>query len=272
MDKELENIFSALKTMTGKNILFNDIIYKITDLDLKRENGKDKITSGGFSFYYVLSNDISIFLSGNTITVPQKKIVLIPPRQSHEIYSDGAAFFALYFSVAQSSEWESNDFVNINNAFCAEVKPRSFDLSKLANRQINPCIMPVLFFGQIYELLSTCTQTSYTQKQISEKAIEYINRYYGKQISMNDIAKKLSFSYRHLARIFKKETGKTLSDELNEIRIQHAKKLLASTALSINEISKMIGYENECYFSAVFKRYTDTTPSEFRKNQKHSGT
>ena len=77
---------------------------------------------------------------------------------------------------------------------------------------------------------------------------------------------------RIFARIFKKETGKTLSDELNEIRIQHAKKLLASTALSINEISKMIGYENECYFSAVFKRYTDTTPSEFRKNQKHSGT
>lgn len=267
MKKDKKNIFLALKAMTDKSIIFNDIIYRVNYIDIKRENTKDKIKSSSFSFYYVSSGNINILFSDKSIMVSPKKFVLIPPRQNHKISSDNAAFFTLCFSIEKSSEWESSDFVNINNAFRADVKPRDFDLSKLTGKHANPCIIPILFFGEIYESLSPCTQISYTPKQISEKVIEYINQYYMKQISMNDIAKKLSFSYRHLARMFKQETGKTISDELNEIRIQHAKRLLVSTGLSINEISKMIGYENECYFSAVFKRYTDITPSEFRKKK-----
>jgi len=52
------------------------------------------------------------------------------------------------------------------------------------------------------------------------------------------------------------------------IRIEKAKALLENTDLSISEISDMTGMQSQHYFSRIFKKYTNISPSEYRKIQK----
>jgi two-component system response regulator YesN len=65
--------------------------------------------------------------------------------------------------------------------------------------------------------------------------------------------------------VFKKETGMSISDYLQQTRIEYAKELLLNTDQSVSEIANASGYSNLSYFSAIFKKITGTSPGEYRK-------
>ncbi|MDR1641732.1 MAG: helix-turn-helix transcriptional regulator, partial [Clostridiales bacterium] len=69
----------------------------------------------------------------------------------------------------------------------------------------------------------------------------------------------------HLSVQFKKETGMTFTDYVNQKRIQTSIPLLNATDLLIKDISWQVGFENENYYSRVFKRLQGVTPMEYRK-------
>lgn len=102
-----------------------------------------------------------------------------------------------------------------------------------------------------------------------QQVLLYMSEYYSSHTSVNDIANSLNMSYRHLARIFKYMSGVTIIEKLNDIRINHGKELLINTEKNLCEIAVMIGFENEYYFSKVFKKLAYITPSEFRKRFNH---
>ena len=115
---------------------------------------------------------------------------------------------------------------------------------------------------------SESTSLPVHKNSVSGQVIMYLNEYYSKVITVQDIASSLNMSYRSLSRNFKKETGITVIEKLNEIRIAAAKNLLISTDLPISEIATHVGFANEYYFSNTFKQYSAATPSGFRKNNK----
>lgn len=100
----------------------------------------------------------------------------------------------------------------------------------------------------------------------SAQIILYLEEYYSQKINTADIAKALNTSYRTLARNFKAETGMTISRKLAEIRLEKAKQLLLSTTLSIHDIALKTGYENEFYFSKVFKEFANVSPKLYRRD------
>lgn len=69
---------------------------------------------------------------------------------------------------------------------------------------------------------------------------------------------------RSLSRLFKNQTGMTVSGYLQKLRLCKAMCLLRNTAYSISIISAECGYDDSNYFSAVFKKETDQTPSQYR--------
>ena len=86
----------------------------------------------------------------------------------------------------------------------------------------------------------------------------------GRLITCSDISKECCLSTRQLSRIFKTETGKSLSKYIIAAKIKRAKRLLLDTQHSIKEISFLLGFENESSFSSFFKRYCEMTPGSFR--------
>ncbi|BCJ94642.1 AraC family transcriptional regulator [Anaerocolumna cellulosilytica] len=97
------------------------------------------------------------------------------------------------------------------------------------------------------------------------EVVAYMNDNYTNDIGLDLLADKFFISTAHLSRAFKKVTGFSFVEYLNNIRIQKAQKLLSETKYSIAEIAHMVGYQNSTHFGRMFKTITGSTPSEYKK-------
>lgn len=115
----------------------------------------------------------------------------------------------------------------------------------------------------------TSDKVNYYSRRI-EKAFEYMQTYYDKDIALADLAKVVNMPEVSFSRFIKKRTGKTFVESLNEIRLGHATRMLIDTTQTISEISYKCGFNNLSYFNRVFKREKGSTPKEFRQNYSSS--
>jgi two-component system response regulator YesN len=88
---------------------------------------------------------------------------------------------------------------------------------------------------------------------------------FGDKISIETFSEELGVSTSYLSRKFKEATGQTYLDFLNRYRVQQAVKLLETGTYKVYEVSDMTGFSDYKYFSTVFKKYTDSSPSDFVK-------
>ncbi len=94
----------------------------------------------------------------------------------------------------------------------------------------------------------------------------HVRRHLSDNIRTSDIAKSLFLSREHLSTRFKRETGVSLTEYIHHKKIEEAKRLLKSTNKSIAEIGNYLAYSSQSHFQNTFKRYTGTTPGEYRSN------
>lgn len=97
------------------------------------------------------------------------------------------------------------------------------------------------------------------------KGIRYIRENYQNSIQLRDIAAFSDLSPNYFCSTFRKETGSTVVEYLNTVRIEHAKELLRTTDLSAADVSNLTGFSDSAYFCSVFKRITGYTVTDFRK-------
>lgn len=86
-----------------------------------------------------------------------------------------------------------------------------------------------------------------------------------KKLTRSEIADHVHFNPDYLARVFKRDTGMLISDYLQQERIEVAKRMLIHTKMSVSDIAIEVGYSNYSYFSTVFKRLTQLSPIEYRR-------
>lgn len=101
----------------------------------------------------------------------------------------------------------------------------------------------------------------------SDRAVEFIERHFREDITLEQLAGITGVSLQHFCRIFRGQTGMRPMEYLARKRISEAKRLLSSTGRSVAEIAELIGYRDPTYFGAVFRRYEGTTPTEYRRTR-----
>ena len=101
-----------------------------------------------------------------------------------------------------------------------------------------------------------------------QKVITLIDSDLTGDLTLHNFAKILNVSGSYLSTLFKKETGHTLTEFINDRRIKYAAHLLTSTKLQIQTIAQHCGIVDVQYFSKVFKRITGKTPKEYRESLK----
>jgi two-component system response regulator YesN len=97
------------------------------------------------------------------------------------------------------------------------------------------------------------------------RAIDYIKKNYMKKITLEEVASHVYLSPAYFSKIFKEEMKTNFNNYLNLVRIEMSKKLLLDDSMSLVDISSYVGYEDQSYFSKVFKKMVGISPGKYRE-------
>ncbi|WP_375090152.1 response regulator [Peribacillus sp. RS7] len=103
-----------------------------------------------------------------------------------------------------------------------------------------------------------------------EDIVSYVEKYYMEELSLEKLSNVFFLSREHISRKFKQKTGMLLSKYVTKLRTDQAKRWLRETEKSIYSISLMLGYQDEKYFSKLFKKVVGMTPFEYRNGEKNA--
>jgi len=98
------------------------------------------------------------------------------------------------------------------------------------------------------------------------QALGYIRDHATDSIRVSDVLRAVPISRRALEIRFKQTVHRTINAEILRAHLQHAKLLLATTTLPVEEIAHLSGFSSNSYMGDVFKKRLGTTPARFRKN------
>lgn len=94
--------------------------------------------------------------------------------------------------------------------------------------------------------------------------VTYININYNKQLTLDELAKKAGYSKSRFSHIFSEVMGITPMKYQNDMRLKVSCEMLASTELSVSAVAYSCGFKDPLYYSRMFKRKYNMTPTEYR--------
>lgn len=99
------------------------------------------------------------------------------------------------------------------------------------------------------------------------KVMEYVKANYNKKLTLDEISKNVYLSKSYLSSMFKEETGHSLSAYINKVRVEKSKILLMDLSVSLVNIANMCGFEDQSYFTKVFKKMLGVSPKRYRDSR-----
>ncbi|MWV46028.1 response regulator [Paenibacillus sp. HJL G12] len=106
------------------------------------------------------------------------------------------------------------------------------------------------------------------RRSIVDRIRRYIDDHLSESLSVETIAGELHFNSDYLSKVYKNETGESMSDYIYKLRMQRAASLLLETDDLVYDIGLRLGYPNPNYFIKVFKKFYEVTPQEFRERHR----
>ncbi|MFP4444517.1 MAG: PocR ligand-binding domain-containing protein [Spirochaetia bacterium] len=219
---------------------------KITEYPLAKEQELLRLISlGDKTGAKELLNEILgyvFFSSAGKIEIVKARVlelVVLLSRAAMEGGADAKLVFGLNFQ-----------YLNQINSF-KTVEDISFWLSRIMNR----------FTDYVFNLKDV------KHIDVIYKAIDYIKKNYMRKISLIEVADYVMLSPSYFSKLFKNEMGSTFNTFLNQVRIDRAKTLLMDHTVPLVDIAFLIGYEDQSYFSKVFKKLTGISPGKYRESR-----
>lgn len=102
-------------------------------------------------------------------------------------------------------------------------------------------------------------------KELIVKVRSFVKKNYMIKLSLNDISNYVGFSVSYISRVFKEETGENISTYINRIRVDNSKVILLDESIPLVEVAYLVGFDDQSYYSKVFKKITGVTPGRFRE-------
>jgi AraC family transcriptional regulator, regulatory protein of adaptative response / methylphosphotriester-DNA alkyltransferase methyltransferase len=97
-----------------------------------------------------------------------------------------------------------------------------------------------------------------------EEATEIVDREYGSDLSLDDIARRVASSRRQLQRAYAEIGRTTFRDHLTAVRMAKAAELLAASGMTVREVARRVGYRQPAQFAKAFRRAHGVAPSDYR--------
>jgi len=150
-----------------------------------------------------------------------------------------------------------------------------------ADRQMHSALLasesgrsPKAAFGQLAEAFLRLARGQHDRKkshnnQLKDDLIRYLDEHYMQSdLGLTALADRFNTSEAYISYFFKEQTGVNFSDHLENVRMGHAKRMLAESDMPVSEISAWVGYYSLNSFSRAFKRANGLSATEFRRQSK----
>lgn len=98
-----------------------------------------------------------------------------------------------------------------------------------------------------------------------ERALAVVEEHYQRRLSLSIVAAQLRVSANYLSRLFRRETGNTLTSHIHRVRLEHALLLLASGGRNLAEIAQVVGYPNYRDFYRNFMKHEKASPRQVQQ-------
>lgn len=245
-----------------------------------------------FMMVFIEQGEAIVYCNLKRITARVGELVVINSNEIHYIESmcDVLAFYTIKidFSLLLNNQIDlaNNEYVNllINNQIRfsnhfpldSELKQGLGQLiieynrkDKLYELAVKDCIYHILVLMMRYHIESI-NNGSNEKKQPStfndlQYVLEFVDKHYNEELTLDAIASMANMNKYHFCRIFKKTTGKSLTEYVNYIRINTAVELLKKGNMNVSEIASHVGFNDSNYFSRVFKKYKKIAPTKILK-------
>ncbi len=230
------------------------------------------------------------------LILKQEQCILIPPNIGHNFMANGTKYSLFIISFGSkstaletlkakcmySSSYSQRYIIGqilyeARKSFKKPLSALSFsgiELKKNSGKYTFQIIKKLLELF-LLELLSDCDgQNSYSTpyKDFNyyspdvTKVICYLKNSVYNKIHLTEVATHINMSTSHIQKKFIKEVGKSIMLHFTELKIEEAKFLLRSTALSVTEIAEKLSYDSVFHFSSAFKKITGIPPSRYVKS------
>lgn len=220
-------------------------------------------------------------LQGKRVDVRPGEVFFFDLQREHEYASDEHdrwEFLFIHFGGATAADYfhllsgEENPLFRVERPEAAEILfHHMLDLFGTSPIGLEP--MAHALITQILTLLvadkmrvgsvQTARSTVHYPEPVRQ-GIGFMEENYQTPLQLPDVAREVTLSPFHYARLFKRSTGIPVMEYLLRYRLSRAKYLLDSSDLSIREVAEQSGFADQSYFGKVFKKYEAMTPSEFR--------
>lgn len=228
-------------------------------------------------------NTYQHMINGEYINVNQPSVIVFSPFSMHHTNiaaGDHIERILFYFGNTMiddhPAEFEIFEpfkkhmffWTTLSDEMIAELRP-IFDMladSYRTNDIITQRMLFLIVFNKILSIDSSAFMTTSNSKIGNiHNIIRYMCEHFQENITAEDVAQHFFISRSKLNKDFKQYTGTSFHSLLTELKISRAKYLLIDGKTSIREICSQVGFENETYFFAFFKRVTGLTPLQFAK-------
>ncbi|MCY8376421.1 AraC family transcriptional regulator [Bacillus inaquosorum] len=119
----------------------------------------------------------------------------------------------------------------------------------------------------IYDLFTASSADQTDTHSSIEKTKQYIETHADTKITLAQLSQMAGISAKHYSETFKKWTGQSVTEFITKTRITRAKRLMARSNCKLKEIAHQTGYQDEFYFSRIFKKHTGCSPTSYMKKR-----
>ena len=251
-------------------------------------------THAFFEINYVFSGSGINLIENEIVYMEQGDAIIMCPGTFHTLYCDSESKI---YNFIINKDWFSREvqrFLSRDNAlytFIDKIENEDFYkyvvcplkgneiVAKAAESVINRFneesfsrfVMSEAAMLEFMAILIEQSKDAYLSHSVNSKdqklmsILVYVAENYS-TVTLEELSEKFFYSKTHICRLFITHTGKSFNQTLMQMKVNHACKYLKNTDMSVEEISRQVGYDSVEYFQRLFKKKIGKTPGEYRKS------
>ena len=219
---------------------------------------------------YVESGFQYLTVNAKVYLLPQKHAAWIPPNALHKTnsHAEKTKLMVMFFDVNKEDLFYHEVSVFSVSAVLKEMIKYAEKWSKNTAEDLNENIFLSALYNELPNFVADAIQLhiSLPEDKRLTNAIKHLNNNYTKAIRVEELSEITSLSLRSIERIFKKETGLTLSKYQQMLRIIKSLELLSTKRWTVSEIAYKVGYKSLQAYTNSFRSVMQYRPTDFLKS------